>query len=168
MINLLFLCTGNSARSVLGEALVNHIGAEQFRGFSAGSDPAGKVQPLALDVLETIGIDTTGLRSKSWNEFTSNNDHIMHIVLTLCADAASKPCPVWLDSGVLCHWGLPDPAAVTGNEQVRRKAFELTLEKLKRRLSQLIALDQSLFLNTSQVQLKNALLTIHQQALNHE
>lgn len=169
MINVLFLCTGNSARSVLGEALLNHIGGDGFRGFSAGSDPAGKVQPLALEVLEASGISTDGLSSKSWDEFMDPDNAVMQVVLTLCDDAASKPCPVWLGDGVRCHWGLPDPAAVTGDQAIRRAAFQQTLNKLKIRLQQLMALDQSLFSDSSQqAELSQALNDIHTRAQAHE
>lgn len=166
MINVLFLCTGNSARSVLGEALLNHIGEGAFHGYSAGSNPAGKVQPLALEVLNTAGIATDGLSSKSWEVFMRPDDAAMQVVLTLCDDAASKPCPVWLDDGVRCHWGLPDPAAVTGEQPVRRAAFEYALSQLNTRLERLLALDHELFADPQRhPELQTELNHIHTQAL---
>ncbi len=174
MINVLFLCTGNSARSVLGEALLNHLGGNGFQAYSAGSDPAGRVQPLALTVLEDVGIDTTGLSSKSWDVFmlddTSSPDSArMQVVITLCDDAANKPCPVWLGDGIRCHWGLPDPAAVTGNEPDRRAAFVYALGQLNTRIQALLALDHQLFTHSQQhPKLLIALNQIHQAAASQE
>ncbi len=169
MINVLFLCTGNSARSVLGEALLNHLGKGVFKAYSAGSHPAGSVQPLALKALQNNGIDTRGLHSKSWDIFSDTSAATMQLVLTLCDDAAGRACPVWLGDGIRCHWGLPDPAAVTGDEATRLNAFEQTLGKLSTRISALLQLDETLFIDTqAHLQLLQELQQIHQQALDNE
>ena len=114
--NVLFLCTGNSARSILGEALIEHWGRGRFKGFSAGSHPKGQVHPLALDVLAEHHVPTSGLRSKSWREFDAPDAPVMHFVFTVCDDAAEEVCPVWPGQPMTAHWGIPDPAAVTGTE----------------------------------------------------
>lgn len=174
MINVLFLCTGNSARSVLAEALLNHLGGKNFMAYSAGSDPAGQIQPLALSVLKDADIDITGLSSKSWDTFmlddSSNLDSArMQLVITLCDDAANKPCPVWLGDGIRCHWGLPDPAAVTGDEPVRRAAFAYALSQLNTRIESLLALNHELFTDTQRhPELLIALNQIHQAAISSE
>jgi len=129
--NVLFLCTGNSARSILAEALLNHWGKGRFRAFSAGSHPRGEVNPLSLDVLRAAGLPSQGYRSKSWSEFAAASSPVMDFVFTVCDDAAGEVCPIWPGSPLTAHWGVPDPAAVLGPEPVRRKAFRdafLTLE----------------------------------------
>ncbi len=122
-IRVLFLCTGNSARSILGEALLNHMGRSEFEAFSAGSTPAGAVNPLALKVLADNNIQAPGARSKSWDEFAGANVEPMDIIITVCDNAANEVCPVWPGHPVSLHWGLPDPAAVEDNYEERRLAF---------------------------------------------
>jgi len=121
--NALFLCTGNSARSILAEVLIDHWGRERFKGYSAGSFPRGAVHPLALDLLENSRLRTSGLRSKSWHEFAEPGAPKMDFVFTVCDQAAGETCPVWPGNPVTAHWGVPDPAAAQGTEAERRKAF---------------------------------------------
>lgn len=142
MITVLFLCTGNSARSILGEALLNaHPGAAgRVRAFSAGSHPRGVVNPLAIDVLAGQGVPIDGLRSKSWDEFARLATPAIDVVITVCDDAAAETCPVWPGHPVTVHWGLPDPAAVEGPEAAKRTAFEATAAALRAWIEQLVAL----------------------------
>ena len=121
--NVLFLCTGNSARSIIAEALLGHWGRGRFKAYSAGSFPRGAVHRLALDLLEKADLDTSGLRSKSWDEFAKSGAPEMDFVFTVCDHAASEVCPVWPGNPVTAHWGVRDPAAVEGTEIERRKAF---------------------------------------------
>jgi protein-tyrosine-phosphatase len=115
MFNVLFLCTGNSARSILAEAYLNRAGKGRFRAYSAGSKPGGRVNRFALELLEKNGIDTGGLRSKSWDEFAAPGAPKMDFVFTVCDSAAAEPCPFWPGQPVTAHWGVPDPAAVQGS-----------------------------------------------------
>lgn len=165
-VNILFLCTGNSARSILGEALVNHIGATNSdvtnsgaidsdtkgviaRGFSAGSTPVGRVNPLALEVLKARGLETGALRSKSWDEFAGADAPHMDIIITVCDNAAGETCPIWPGHPATAHWGLPDPAAMVGengpasnkNHSDALAAFEAIFHILKDRLEQLFGAD---------------------------
>ena len=133
--NVLFLCTGNSARSIIGEALLNHIGEGQFRAFSAGSHPKGQVHPLALEVLQKAGISTEGARSKPWDEFATADAPKMDFVFTVCDNAAGEACPIWPGEPMTAHWGIEDPAAVEGSEFQRRAAFEEALRFLRNRIS---------------------------------
>lgn len=137
--NVLFLCTGNSARSILGEALVNKEGSGRFRGFSAGSQPKGQVHPMALDVLTSHGFPTEGLRSKSWQEFAAADAPKMDFIFTVCDSAAGETCPVWPGNPVTANWGIDDPAAVEGEEE-QRAAFVKALVYLKTRFSLFTAL----------------------------
>ena len=139
MINVLFLCTGNSARSILAEAFLNRRGAGRFAGFSAGSRPRGAVHPLALALLRDKGHEVTALRSKSWDEFAENGAPRMDHVVTVCDNAAGEACPVWPGHPAKAHWGLPDPAAVQGGEAEQRRAFAETYAALDRRIAELVA-----------------------------
>lgn len=132
--NVLFLCTGNSARSILGEALMNEIGKGRFRGYSAGSFPKGEVHPMALDLLKTSGHDVSGLRSKSWDEFSVPGAPQMDFIFTVCDNAANEVCPIWPGHPMTAHWGLPDPAAVVENEVEQRLAFADTYRMLGNRI----------------------------------
>ncbi len=136
--NVLFLCTGNSARSILGEALVNSLGKGRFRGFSAGSFPKGAVHPMALDVLKGMGFETEGLHSKSWEVFSGPDAPHMDFIFTVCDNAAGEACPIWPGHPVTAHWGIEDPAAVEGEGQ--RAAFLQALRQLRRRIDLFLAL----------------------------
>ncbi len=138
--NVLFLCTGNSARSVIGECLVRELGQGRFRGFSAGSDPKGEVHPMALQVLEARGCDTAGLRSKSWDEFAQDDAPAMDFVFTVCGNAAGEVCPIWPGRPATAHWGIDDPAAQTGTPEERR-AFDLAYDQLERMILHFVSLD---------------------------
>lgn len=142
MFSVLFLCTGNSARSILGEALLNHLGAAsgRFRGYSAGSHPRGAVNPWAIDVLRHEGVPLDGLRSKSWDEFAAPGAPRLDLVITVCDQAAGEACPYWPGAPLAVHWGLPDPAAVEGSDELQRRAFQHTLQVLRERLARLVAL----------------------------
>ena len=139
-INILFLCTHNSARSVLAEAVLNHVGKGRFRGFSAGSHPRSSVNPLSLQVLAEAGIDTTGLYSKSWEEFGRPDAPRMHLVITVCDNAAGEVCPYWPGLPATAHWGFPDPSEVGGSDKDRLTAFRQTLLQMRKRLELLIDL----------------------------
>jgi arsenate reductase len=132
--NVLFLCTGNSARSILAEALLNHWGKGRFRAFSAGSFPKGAVHPMALEQLAATGLPVTGLRSKSWSEFALLRAPVMDFVFTVCDQAAAEVCPVWPGQPMTAHWGVPDPAAVEGSEAMRRQAFRVAFRALEARI----------------------------------
>lgn len=136
MFNVLFLCTGNSARSIIAEAVLNHptIGRGQFKGYSAGSHPKGEVHPLALETLDAHKFSTRGFRSKSWDEFSTADAPKMDFVFTVCDQAASEACPIWPGQPMTAHWGIPDPAAVTGSEEEKRRAFQDALLTLRRRI----------------------------------
>jgi arsenate reductase len=138
--NVLFLCTGNSARSILAESILNKDGAGRFRGFSAGSHPKGAVNPMALKVLEEAGFPTGGLRSKSWNEFVVAGAPSMDFVFTVCDSAAGEACPVWPGHPVTAHWGIEDPAAVEGPAFRTEAAFAKALHYLKRRIDAFVSL----------------------------
>lgn len=133
--NVLFLCTGNSARSIMAEAILNALGKDKFRAFSAGSHPAGSVNPLALELLEKNRLPTTSLRSKDWTEFSRPGAPFMHFVFTVCNQAAAETCPVWPGQPMTAHWGIQDPAAVQGSEEAKRSAFLKAYTELYRRIS---------------------------------
>lgn len=132
--NVLFLCTGNSARSILGESLLNAVGRERFRAYSAGSHPAGRVNPFALELLAKNRFPTEGLRSKNWDEFAAPGAPALDFVFTVCDNAAGEACPVWPGQPVSAHWGIPDPAAVEGSDDVKRRAFLDAFVVLRRRI----------------------------------
>jgi arsenate reductase len=134
------LCTGNSARSILAEVVLNHWGEGRFRGYSAGSFPKGKVQPMSLELLQSRRLPTAGLRSKSWNEFARPDAPVMDFVFTVCDQAAGEVCPVWPGNPVTAHWGVPDPAAVEGSEAERIAAFRDAYHRLEARIKLFIAL----------------------------
>lgn len=137
---VLFLCTVNSARSIMAEALLEHLGKGRFQSLSASSRPNGKVNPHALDLLRDKGLLTKTLRSKSWEDFEGSDAPSIDIVVTLCDSAAREACPVWPGSPVRCHWGIPDPSAATGSESDIRAAFETALARLKRRIGKFLDL----------------------------
>lgn len=139
-MNVLFLCTGNSARSILAEALLNARAEGRLRAHSAGSHPRGEVNPLALEVLRTCEIGTAGLRSKSWDEFAVDAAPHMDLVITVCDQAAAESCPLWPGAPVKVHWGLPDPAQVQGTHAERLAAFARTFTQLERRIDALLSL----------------------------
>lgn len=140
--NILFLCTGNSARSIIAEALTNSLAIAQgkFRGYSAGSHPKGAVNPFALELLRKSRVSTEGLRSKSWDEFAAPGVPSMDFVITVCDHAAGEQCPFWPGQPITAHWGMPDPAAVTGTDEQIRKAFTDTASMLRRRIELLASL----------------------------
>ncbi len=132
--NVLFLCTGNSARSIIAEALMDHWGQGRFKGYSAGSFPKGEVHPLAIKLLSQFDMLTDGMRSKSWNEFAAPEAPEMDFVITVCDQAAGEMCPVWPGHPITAHWGVPDPAAVEGSEAMRMLAFRQCFAALERRI----------------------------------
>jgi arsenate reductase len=132
--NVLFLCTGNSARSIIAECVMNRLGAGRFRAFSAGSHPTGQVHPYALDLLARLNHKTAELRSKSWDEFAADGAPAMDFVFTVCDNAAGEICPIWPGQPMTAHWPLPDPAAAEGAEAVKRAAFAEIYGMLERRI----------------------------------
>jgi arsenate reductase (thioredoxin) len=138
--NVLFLCTGNSARSILAEVLLNHWGKGRFRAHSAGSLPKGAVHLMALDLLRTLDLPTAGLRSKSWDEFAAPGAPDMDFIFTVCDQAAGETCPIWPGKPMTAHWGLSDPAAATGSESERWQAFRAALRVLENRIKLFISL----------------------------
>jgi len=138
--NVLFLCTGNSARSIMAEAILNMRGKPGFTAYSAGSHPSGTVHPEALKQLRAADIPMAGFRSKSWNEFTLPGAPEMHFIFTVCDNAANEVCPVWPGHPMAAHWGVPDPAAVTGSPEEIERAFRSAFSTLDRRISLFLAL----------------------------
>lgn len=137
ILNVLFLCTGNSARSILAEAMLNSmaVGKGRFRAYSAGSHPSGRVNPFAIELLEKNHLSTDGLRSKSWDEFAQPGAPALDFVFTVCDNAAGEVCPAWPGQPMTAHWGVPDPAAVEGSDETRRKAFFVAFNQLQNRIS---------------------------------
>lgn len=137
---ILILCTGNSARSIMAEAIINTLGAGRFVAHSAGSQPAGRVHPLALEKLSAIGYPTAQLRSKSWDEFAGAGAPTMDFIITVCDNAAGETCPLWPGQPISAHWGFPDPAAVQGSEAEQRAAFEQVFQRITQRVRLLLDL----------------------------
>ena len=140
VFKVLFLCTGNSARSILAEAILNHIGRGRFQAASAGSHPAGRVKPLAIELLQRQGLPVAGLRSKNWEEFAAAAAPRFDFVFTVCDNAAGELCPVWPGQPMTAHWGIADPAAVQGSDDDKRRAFSLAFSQLNRRISLFVSL----------------------------
>ena len=138
--NVLFLCTGNSARSILAEAILDREGGGRFRGFSAGSFPKGQVHPAAIHVLDSLGYATGGLRSKSWDEFAAADAPHLDFIFTVCDNAAGEVCPLWPGRPMTAHWGIPDPAAVEGSDAVVHAAFFDAYRMLRNRIELFLAL----------------------------
>lgn len=138
--NVLFLCTGNSARSVMAEVILNRAGEGKFRAFSAGSQPKGQIHPYTLDLLRKLNYDVSGLRSKSWKEFSGPDAPELDFVFTVCDDAARETCPVWPGQPMTAHWGVPDPAAATGTEAEVRFAFADAVRMLTNRINIFVSL----------------------------
>ena len=138
--NVLFLCTGNTARSVLAEGILNHLGKGRFRAFSAGSQPKGTVNPFALEELRRAGLPAEGFRSKSWDEFAKPDAPQMDFIFTVCDDAANEVCPVWIGHPMTAHWGVEDPAAVEGTDEAKRFAFRKAATALRRRIELFLSL----------------------------
>jgi arsenate reductase len=141
--NALFICTGNSARSIMAEAVLNHKAKGRFTAYSAGSHPSGKVRPEALKQLELAGIATHGLRSKSWDEFAAPDAPPINFIFTVCDNAANEVCPIWPGHPMTAHWGIPDPAAVKGPPEIIERAFNDAFSILDRRISLFLALPLS-------------------------
>ena len=138
--NILVLCTGNSARSIMAEALFNTMGAGRFKAYSAGSHPTGKVNPFAIEQVQRLGYPVEGLRSKSWDEFAEPDAPQMDFVITVCDKAAGELCPFWPGQPITAHWGFPDPAAVEGTDEEKRAAFTRTLHQMRTRVQLLLSL----------------------------
>jgi len=153
-LNVLFLCTGNSARSILAECLVNHLGQGRFRGYSAGSHPTGEVHPLAIRELQRNGLPTDGLRSKDMAEFEGTGSPQMHFVFTVCDQAAAEVCPVWPGHPMTAHWGVEDPAAANGDDRAKEAAFAKAFQELRNRIEIFVNLP---FETLSKPQLKGRL-----------
>lgn len=139
LYNVLFLCTGNSARSILAEAVLRKVGAGRFQSYSAGSRPLGRVNPLTIETLADKGHDTDALRSKSWDEFVAPDAPRMDIVVTVCDSAAGETCPLWPGAPVKVHWGFADPSHIVGSEEVKRAAFAATYDAIEKQLRAFVA-----------------------------
>ena len=138
--NVLFLCTGNSARSILAESILNQIGNGRFKAFSAGSHPSGTVNPFVLELLKQQGLPSTDLRSKSWDEFATPEAPALDFVFTVCDNAAGEVCPIWPGQPITAHWGIEDPTAIEGNDAAKRSAVSTAFRLLNRRISLFISL----------------------------
>lgn len=142
LYNVLFICTGNSARSIMAEGILNKMGAGRFKAWSAGSQPKGAVHPLALEVLENLGMSQSDFRSKSWNEFAEPGAPEMNFVFTVCDNAAGEVCPVWPGQPITAHWGVYDPAAVDASAERQKHAFNDVAHILKRRIELMLSLPE--------------------------
>jgi arsenate reductase len=160
VFNVLILCTGNSARSIMAEALFNTLGNGRFKAYSAGSHPTGKVNPFAVDQLKTIGYATENLRSKSWDEFALPEAPQMDFVITVCDNAAGEVCPVWPGVPISAHWGFEDPAAVQGSDEEKRAAFRTVFDQIRKRVSRFVDLPLD---NLDRVAVKRELDSIGEQ-----
>lgn len=138
--NVLVLCTGNSARSIMGEALINVLGQGRFKAYSAGSQPMGRVNPFAVEQAQTIGYDTSTVRSKSWDEFSQPDGTPMDIVITVCDSAAGESCPLWRGSPIKVHWGFADPSHIDGSDDDKRAAFAITFAQIRKKVEALMQL----------------------------
>ena len=151
-LNVLILCTHNSARSVLAEGMLNHWAqklGKDVKAYSAGSAPSGRINPFAIEVLQAAGVNTEGFRSKSWDEFATP---VMHVVITVCDSAAQEACPYWPGTRVKVHWGYPDPSNTEGGDAAKRRAFELTRQAISYRMLQLLALDNPEAMSDAELQ----------------
>ena len=155
--NVLFLCTGNSARSILAESLLNNLGKGRFHAFSAGSHPAGRVNPFVLELLEKNHFPTGELRSKPWDEFAQVDAPQLDFVITVCDKAAGEVCPVWPGQPMTAHWGIPDPVVVEGSDEQKRRAFVEAMNQLRRRVSMFVSLP---FATLDRIRLQQALQLI--------
>jgi len=160
--NILVLCTGNSARSILAEALINTLGAGRFKAYSAGSRPTGAVNPFAIEQVRKLGYPVEGLRSKSWDEFAQPGAPQMDFVVTVCDNAAGEVCPLWPGHPVTAHWGFPDPAAVEGSDEVKRAAFALALHQIRKRVQLFLSLPLE---TLDRMEIENRLREIGQEPL---
>ncbi len=140
VFNVLVLCTGNSARSIMSEALINVLGKGRFHAFSAGSQPSGRVNPFAVEQAHSIGYDTANVRSKSWDEFSQPDSPKMDIVITVCDSAAGESCPLWRGSPIKVHWGFEDPSHEAGSDDAKRAAFTKTFAEIRRKINLLVNL----------------------------
>jgi arsenate reductase len=138
-LQVLFLCTGNSARSIMAECVINRVGNGRFKGFSAGSHPRGEIHPMALELLRQLGYETKGLRSKGWDEFAAPGSPRLDFVFTVCDNAGGEVCPVWPGHPVTAHWSVNDPAAFAGPEERRREAFQRTYVELEHRIKRFVS-----------------------------
>ena len=164
-LNVLFLCTHNSARSIIAEAVMNRLGKGKFKAFSAGSQPRGRVHPFALDLLANLGHDVSGLRSKSWEEFSGPGTSPLDFVFTVCDNAANEVCPVWPGQPMTAHWGVPDPSQAGGSETERRLAFADTTRMLSQRIGIFMSLP---FRSLDAMSLQNRLREIGRTQLSRE
>lgn len=137
--NVLFLCTGNSARSIMAEVMLNHLGRGRFRAFSAGSHPSGTVNPYAVETMRAMGFEAEGLRSKAWDEFAAPGAPPIDFVITVCDNAAGEACPIWPGKPAKLHWGVADPAAVGGSDDEKRSAFRAAAQILRQRIEQFVS-----------------------------
>ncbi|MBD8876920.1 arsenate reductase ArsC [Roseibium polysiphoniae] len=145
MRNVLFVCTANSARSVLGEGLLRHLAGDRYQSFSAGSTPRGTVNPDALECLARHGISAEGFRSKSWDEFSGPDTPAMDLIVTVCDNAAGEACPIWPGHPLVAHWGIADPASEKDDDAERAADFDLAYERMKRRIEAFLALPDTVF-----------------------